>query len=229
MTPVPHPVRKSGKVLLHSSGATDRSASRTHIRCQRRVHERHRDRLDHATRWSRSSAENSSPRARPPDYDESSARRDHQASAAVIAPSASRMPSPTSPAVAAQCRGTRSHSPRGANGARRKSAVPEPCLHRRRAVVAARAIRRPVRRGAGWPRMSYSRSLTLAKSRSKCVAHEPSDSSPRVAQFVVPMNLECRAVRPPSGVGRARQVSWRIRGTTCSLRGPSLRRVKPTE
>ena len=33
--------------------------------------------------------ENSSPRARPPDYDESSARRDHQASAAVIALSAS--------------------------------------------------------------------------------------------------------------------------------------------
>ena len=31
--------------------------------------------------WSRSSAENSSPRARPPDYDERSARRDHQASA----------------------------------------------------------------------------------------------------------------------------------------------------
>jgi hypothetical protein len=61
--------------------------------------------------WSRSSAENSSPRARPPDYDESSARRDHQASAAVIALSASWMPSPTSPAVAAQCRGTRARAP----------------------------------------------------------------------------------------------------------------------
>ncbi len=83
----------------------------THIRCQRRVHERHRDMLDHATRWSRNSAENSSPRARPPDYDESSARRDHQASAAVIALSASRMPPPTSPAVAAQCRGTRARAP----------------------------------------------------------------------------------------------------------------------
>ena len=118
----------------------------THIRCQRRVHERHRDMLDHATRdlrrvvsrahrtrsrrsgalqvgaipvsatcqplqWSRSSAENSSPRARPPDYDESSARRDHQASAAVIALSASWMPSPTSPAVAAQCKGTRARAP----------------------------------------------------------------------------------------------------------------------
>ena len=83
----------------------------THIRCQRRVHERHRDMLDHATRWSRSSAENSSPRARPPDYDQSSARRDHQASAAVIALSASRMPSPTSPAVAAQCKGTRATAP----------------------------------------------------------------------------------------------------------------------
>jgi hypothetical protein len=51
------------------------------------------------------------PLARPPDYDQSSARRDHQASAAVIAPSASRMPSPTSPAVAAQCRGTRARAP----------------------------------------------------------------------------------------------------------------------
>jgi hypothetical protein len=49
--------------------------------------------------------------ARPPDYDESSARRDHQASAAVIALSASWMPSPTSPAVAAQCRGTRARAP----------------------------------------------------------------------------------------------------------------------
>jgi hypothetical protein len=61
--------------------------------------------------WRRSSAENSSPRARPPDYDESSARRDHQASAAVIALSASWMPSPTSPAVAAQCKGTRARAP----------------------------------------------------------------------------------------------------------------------
>ena len=51
------------------------------------------------------------PRARPPDYDESSARRDHQASAAVIALSASWMPSPTSPAVAAQCKGTRARAP----------------------------------------------------------------------------------------------------------------------
>ena len=34
--------------------------------------------------------------------------------------------------------------------------------------------------------MSYSRSLTLAKSRSK-VAHEPSDSSPALLEFVVPM------------------------------------------
>ena len=42
--------------------------------------------------------------------------------------------------------------PRGANGARRESAVPEPCLRRRRAVVAARAVLRPGRRGAGWPR-----------------------------------------------------------------------------
>jgi hypothetical protein len=61
--------------------------------------------------WSRLSAENSSPRARPPDYDESSARRDHQASAAVIALSASWMPSPTSPAVAAQCKGIRATAP----------------------------------------------------------------------------------------------------------------------
>jgi hypothetical protein len=45
------------------------------------------------------------------DYDQSSARRDHHASAAAIAPSASRMPSPTSPAVAAQCRGTRARAP----------------------------------------------------------------------------------------------------------------------
>jgi hypothetical protein len=50
-------------------------------------------------------------RARPPDYDDSSPRRDHQASAAVIALSASRMPSPTSPAVAAQCKGTRARAP----------------------------------------------------------------------------------------------------------------------
>ena len=47
----------------------------------------------------------------PPDYDESSARRDHQASAAVIALSASWMPSPTSPAVAAQCKGIRATAP----------------------------------------------------------------------------------------------------------------------
>jgi hypothetical protein len=32
--------------------------------------------------------------------------------------------------------------PRGANGTRRESAVPEPCFRRRRSVVAARAIRR---------------------------------------------------------------------------------------
>ena len=51
------------------------------------------------------------PLARPPDYDQSSARRDHQASAAVIALSASRMPLPTSPAVAAQCRGIRATAP----------------------------------------------------------------------------------------------------------------------
>ena len=51
------------------------------------------------------------PLARPPDYDESSARRDHQASAAVIALSASWMPSPTSPAVAAQCKGIRARAP----------------------------------------------------------------------------------------------------------------------
>jgi len=44
-------------------------------------------------------------------YDESSARRDHQASAAVIALSASWMASPTSPAVAAQCKGTRARAP----------------------------------------------------------------------------------------------------------------------
>jgi hypothetical protein len=50
-------------------------------------------------------------RARPPDYDESSARRDHQVSAPVSAFSASRIPSPTSPAVAAQCRGTRANAP----------------------------------------------------------------------------------------------------------------------
>ena len=116
----------------------------THIRCQRRVHERHQDMLDratrdvrcvvsraHRTRSRRSGAlqvgaipvsataasveselgrELQSP-ARPPDYDESSARRDHQASAAIIALSASWMPSPTSPAVAAQCKGTRATAP----------------------------------------------------------------------------------------------------------------------
>src|SRR5215468_569384 len=49
--------------------------------------------------------------ARPPDYEESSARRDHQVSAAVIALSASGMLPPTSPAVAAQCRGTRASAP----------------------------------------------------------------------------------------------------------------------
>jgi hypothetical protein len=48
---------------------------------------------------------------KPPDYDDSSARRDHQASAAVIALSAWRMSPPTSPAVAAQCRGTRASAP----------------------------------------------------------------------------------------------------------------------
>ena len=83
-------------------------------------------------------------------------------------------------------RATRRQVPRGANGARRESAVPEPGPRRRRAVVAARAIRRPVRRGSGWPRC-HTASLTLAKSWSK-VAHEPSDSSPAFAQFVVPMN-----------------------------------------
>ena len=80
--------------------------------------------------------------------------------------------------------GVQGLEPRGANGARRESAVPELCFRRRRAVVAARAIQgRPTPSGplcATWfrlPAMSYSRSLTLAKSRSK-VAHEPSDSSP---------------------------------------------------
>ena len=52
-----------------------------------------------------------SSRARPPDYDDSSPRRDHQASAVVIALSASRMPSPASPAVAAQCKGIRARAP----------------------------------------------------------------------------------------------------------------------
>ena len=47
----------------------------------------------------------------PRDYEESSARRDHQASAAVVALSASWMPSPTRPAVAAQCRGMRARAP----------------------------------------------------------------------------------------------------------------------
>jgi signal transduction histidine kinase len=53
---------------------------------------------------------------------------------------------------------------RGAIGARRESAVPEPCFHRRRAVVAARAIQsagprhrgRFVRRGSGCPRCRTS-------------------------------------------------------------------------
>lgn len=51
------------------------------------------------------------PLARPPGYDESPARPDHQASAAVMALSASRMPSPTRPAVAAQWRGMRARAP----------------------------------------------------------------------------------------------------------------------
>jgi len=71
--------------------------------------------------------ENSSPRARPPDYDDSSARRDHQASAAVIALSAWRMPSPTSPAVAAQCKGIRARAPgsqRCSSGVSGSGAVP---------------------------------------------------------------------------------------------------------
>ena len=69
----------------------------------------------------------SSPRARPPDYDESSARRDHQASAAVIALSAWWMPSPTSPAVAAQCKGIRARAPgshRCSSGVSGSGAVP---------------------------------------------------------------------------------------------------------
>jgi hypothetical protein len=56
------------------------------------------------------------PRARPPDYDDSSARRDHQASAALIARSASSTPS-RSPAVAAQCKGIRARAP----GSQRRS------------------------------------------------------------------------------------------------------------
>ncbi len=71
--------------------------------------------------------ENSSPRARPPDYDDSSARRDHQASAAVIALSASWMPSPVSPAVAAQCKGIRAKAPgsqRCSSGVSGSGAVP---------------------------------------------------------------------------------------------------------
>jgi len=51
------------------------------------------------------------PRAGPPGYDDSSARRDHQASAAVSALSASPMPPPASPAVAARCRGMRARAP----------------------------------------------------------------------------------------------------------------------
>ena len=64
-----------------------------------------------ALQVSRSSAERTSVRpSAPPDYDESSARRDRQASAAVIALSASRM-SLMSPAVAAQCKGIRARAP----------------------------------------------------------------------------------------------------------------------
>ena len=66
-------------------------------------------------------------RARPPDYDDSSARRDHQVSAAVTALSASWMSSPTSPAVAAQCRGTRARAPgsqRCSSGVSGSGAVP---------------------------------------------------------------------------------------------------------
>jgi hypothetical protein len=55
--------------------------------------------------------QNSSPPSAVADYDESSARRDHQASAAVIAVSAAWMPSSMSPAVAAQCRGIRARAP----------------------------------------------------------------------------------------------------------------------
>ncbi len=59
-------------------------------------------------------------------YDDSSARRDHQASAALIALSASSTPSPTSPAVAAQCKGTRARAPgsqRCSSGVRGSGAV----------------------------------------------------------------------------------------------------------
>ena len=64
-----------------------------------------------ALQVSRSSAERTSVRpSAPPDYDESSARRDRQAAAAVIALSASRM-SLMSPAVAAQCKGIRARAP----------------------------------------------------------------------------------------------------------------------
>jgi hypothetical protein len=125
-------------------------------------------------------------RERPPDYDESSARRDHQASAAVIALSASWMPSPRSPAVAAQCKGTRVRAP---GSQRCSSLVSDSGAVPSWASSSRRDSSRDSPPCATWCRlaaMSYSRSLTLAKSRSK-VAHDPSDSSPR-SPFVVPMN-----------------------------------------
>jgi hypothetical protein len=64
---------------------------------------------------------------KPPDYGDSSARRDHQASAAVIALSAWWMSLPTSPAVAAQCKGTRARAPgsqRCSSGVSGSGAVP---------------------------------------------------------------------------------------------------------
>ena len=67
----------------------------------------------HASRFSEAAAR---PRTPVPERGRRTTTRvqpgsDHQASAAVIALSASWMPSPTSPAVAAQCNGTRARAP----------------------------------------------------------------------------------------------------------------------
>ncbi len=123
-----------------------------------------------------------------------------------MALSASWMPSPTSPAVAAQCKGTRARAPGSANGARRRSAVPEPCLRRRRAVVAARAIRRPPRRGAGCGRDVVQPLPDPRKIPGRRWPMSRLTVLLRVAQFVVPVNPECMAVRPPSGAWRSSPV-----------------------
>ena len=99
--------------------------------------------------WSGSSAENSSP--------ERGRRTTTRTSPTTTRPRQRSLRSPGfvdavahEPCGGGQCKGTRATAP-GSQRCSSQVSGSGPCLRRHRAVVAARAIRRPVRPGAGWP------------------------------------------------------------------------------